>query len=136
MGAYTQTISLASRWSSVLMPWTFPCSDPASNHEGKDSCQCQRRSYHFPASSISRAPHSSQDKVRFLIRVDTQTFPFLSMPAEGRSPLSGLFIAHILSISMHPGPEPLLVCASAVSSHLANLLCLLPKTDFLLHASR
>lgn len=48
---------------------------------------------------------------------------------RGPSPLSGLFIAHILSISIHPGPEPLLVCASAVSSHLANLLCLLPKTE-------
>lgn len=30
----------------------------------------------YPASSISIAPHGSQDKARFLIWVNTQTFPF------------------------------------------------------------
>lgn len=50
-----------------------------------------------PASSISTAPHSSQDKVRFLIWVDTQAFPFQELPAEGLSSISGLCIPCILS---------------------------------------
>lgn len=89
----------------------------------------------YPASSTFIAPHGFQEKVKFLIWVNAQTFPLQVYPTplcpSSIIIIPGLLTPCVLSTSLH-AISPRHNIGLCLSSHLITLLCLL---QFPPHAS-